>query len=89
MSVGDGATGEWSVHVQPGCEAHVRLALTDVLPDGVNEIQAFLEPDTARGLARELLEHADWCDEWKAGMHRDDGAKEDCPEMLSEIAQLA
>jgi len=64
--MGEGAVGEWSVHVQPGCEAHVRLALTDVLPDSVNQIEAFLDPGNARNLAEELLHHADWCDEWIA-----------------------
>lgn len=59
-----GALGEWSVHVQPGCEAHVRLALTDVTANGVNEIEAFLEPGCARDLARELVDHAEWCERW-------------------------
>ncbi|ABE67549.1 hypothetical protein M609_gp054 [Mycobacterium phage Job42] len=72
-SAGSEPIGQWSVQIKPGCESHVRLALTDVYPDGVNEIEGFLDPDTARRLAAELVDHATWCQEWISGMHRDEG----------------
>lgn len=60
------AIGQWTVHIQPGCEAHVRLALTDVTLDGINEIEAFLAPENARHLAEVLVDHAQVCEQWIA-----------------------